>query len=67
MKIDNKKLEIVMATRCISLKELSKRSSISEVTLTRLKRNVQKPKPKTIGKIAKALKCNVIEIIETEN
>lgn len=64
MKIDNKKLELIMAMRCITLRELSKKSTISEVTLTRLKRNAQKPKPQTIGKIAKALECEVTEIIE---
>jgi len=44
--------------------ELSKLSGINKVTLTRIRKERQEPKPKTVGKIAKALNVDVTELIE---
>lgn len=66
MVIDVKKLDKAMASKMFTLKELSKESGVSNVTIIRLKNGTQKPKPITVGKIAKALGVDVTEIIETE-
>lgn len=63
MIIDNKKLEIAMANVPISYKQLERVSGVSIVTLSRIKRGVQEPRPETVGKIAKALGVKASEII----
>lgn len=62
MEMDLKKLEIAMASKAITSKKLSRVSGLSETTLARIKKGVQKPKPITIGKIAKALEVEILEI-----
>lgn len=66
MRINYFKLESVMANRLFTVKELAKRSGVSEVTITRIRNKVQKPRPLTVGKIAMALGCEIEEIIEDE-
>ena len=64
MKIDKRKIELVMARACVSRKELE-RSGIPKTTLIRaMKHSVR---PATAGKIAKVLGVDVTEILETEN
>ncbi len=62
MKIDAKKLEIAMANECITRNELAKKAKVAEVTLTKIKAG-KNFKPVTIGKIAKALKVKVEDLI----
>lgn len=62
MEIDLKKLEIAMASKVVTSKRLSEVSGLSETTLARIKNGIQKPKPITIGKIAKALEVEILEI-----
>ncbi|MDS0526084.1 helix-turn-helix transcriptional regulator [Clostridium sp. SHJSY1] len=64
MKIDNKKLDIAMAYSCLSVNELSRKSGVNIVTLTRVRKGTQDIMPKTVGKIAKALETSVEEIIQ---
>ena len=64
MKIDVRKLEILEAKRCIMGKEVSKRADISHATYLRIKRGTDKTLPLTVGKIAKALNCDVTELLE---
>ena len=63
MKIDNKKIDIAMADACLTMSELSKQSGVNIVTLTRLRKGTQETRPKTVGKIAKALDVSVEDII----
>lgn len=64
MKVDNKKLDVAMAYACLTVNELSQQSGVNIVTLARVRRGIQETMPKTVGKIAKALKVSVEEIIE---
>lgn len=66
MKIDNVKLDLHMARNCIDLKELSLSSGVGTATLCRIRKGVQAPTCKTIGKIAKALNVDVTEIVVVE-
>jgi transcriptional regulator with XRE-family HTH domain len=64
LKIDIKKLDIEIAKSCLLKGELAKAAKIDIVTLTRISKGTQEPRPQTIGKIAKALEVDVTEIIE---
>mgnify|MGYP001117716922 CR=1 FL=1 len=63
MKINRQKLMLLMASKSFSLLELSKNSGISATTICRMQRG-NNCKPATIGKIAKALDCDVKELLE---
>lgn len=63
MKIDNRKLDLVLAQRCIPLSAL--RAGTSPQTLQRLRKGAD-VKPATIGRIARALGVDVAEIIKQE-
>ena len=64
MNINAKKLESAMASKMLTGKMLSEKSGVSDVTIARIKKGKQKPKPITIGKLAKALEVGITEIIE---
>lgn len=64
MKIDKMKIDVAMANKGYSAKELSEKCGVSQITIARLKRGVQKPRPETIGKIAKALSVPVESLID---
>lgn len=64
MKIDKMKLDLAMANKAYSAKELSRICGVSQVTITRVTKGTQDARPETIGKIAKALDVPVIEIIK---
>lgn len=61
MKIDPKKLDLFLARECKSLSDL--REGSSPQTLKRI-RNGEEVKPRTAGRIAKALNCDVAELLE---
>lgn len=65
MKIDKIKLELKMAEAIMNPQEVSEKAGISYPAFRRAIRGGNS-KFSTIGRIAKALGCNVIEIIETE-
>lgn len=65
MKINNRKLDIELARRCMTLSAL-RGDGLSPQTLTRI-RNGTDVKPVTVGKIAKALGVDPAEIIEVED
>ena len=64
MKIDKMKLDLAMANKAYSAKELSQKCGVSQVTIVRITKGVQDARPGTVGKIAKALDVPVIDIIE---
>lgn len=64
MKIDNKKLDMLMASQLLTSEKLSDISGVSQVSITRFRKGVQQPRPITVGKIAKALNVPVTDIIE---
>lgn len=61
MKIDNRKLNLLLAERCMNLRDL--RAGTSPQTLTRIRRG-EDVLPATAGRIARALNVNVVEILE---
>lgn len=63
MKIDNRKLDLILARQCRTITDL--RVSVSPQTLTRVRR-CEDVKPATIGRIAKALDVDVTEILKEE-
>lgn len=64
MKIDNKKLTLLMANAELSALELAKISNVNEVTICRIRKGSQVARPKTLGKLAKALNCKVEDFAE---
>lgn len=64
MKIDNQKLDMLMATQCLTSEMLSKVTGVSQVSIARFRKGTQQPRPATVGKIAKALNVPVTDIIE---
>lgn len=64
MRIDVKKLEILQARECLNNKELEKKAKIGHPTLSRIKQGIKNIRPQTVGKIARALNCNVADLLE---
>ena len=63
VKIDVGRLNMMLARRCMALTDL--RSGTSPQTLTRIMRG-EEVKPRTVGRIAKALNCDPADILEGE-
>nr|WP_317413732.1 helix-turn-helix transcriptional regulator [uncultured Solibaculum sp.] len=63
MKIDNKKLDLLLAQRCMNLRDL--RQGTSPQTLTRIRRG-EEVLPATVGRIAKALEVDPADLIAEE-
>lgn len=63
MKLDETRLKVAMARHCIDPKALAEQAEIAYVTLKRSTKT-GKTKPSTIGKIARALNCDVADILE---
>ena len=64
MKIDKMKLDLAMANKAYSAKELSKICGVSQVAIVRITNGTQDARPGTVGKIAKAFDVPVTDIIE---
>ena len=61
MKIDNRKLDLQLARQCKIISDL--RGVASTQTLTRIRQG-DNIKPSTLGRIAKALNCDPVDIME---
>ena len=66
MKIDKMKIDIAIANKGYSAKELSEKCGVSQITIARLKAGTQEARPKTVSKIAKALNVPVEKLIDME-
>ena len=64
MKIDKLKLQLAMANACLTIGQLAKQSKISRTSITNFISGKTSPKPATIGKLARALKVDVEDLIE---
>lgn len=64
MKIDSKKFSLALAKKCMSMSEVSLASGVDTVTITRISKGTQTPRPQTVGKIAKALNVPVEDLIQ---
>ena len=65
VKINKVKYELACARACVGSKELEK-AGLSRNVLFGISDPKRELRPSTVGKIAKALGCDVTEIIETE-
>ena len=63
MKVEKSKVELLMAQNCITAKELRKKSEIPTGTYIKLMSG-NSARPCTVGKLAKALGCNVSDIVK---
>ena len=65
MKVNRNKLELAMARACLNPANLAVKAGIPRPTLNNaiVGRGIR---PDTVGKIAKALGCDVTEILETD-
>lgn len=61
MKIDLNRLDLILARECKTMSDL--KDGVSPQTLTRIRRG-EEVKPRTLGKIARALGVDVTEIME---
>lgn len=67
MRINREALYTELARSCMTLKDLSEKSGVNTVTLTRINRGTQEPQPLTVGKIAKALNVDVEILLAKED
>lgn len=65
MRIDKKKIDIILAKKELTKKDLCEMIRMSQVRMQAIL-NAERLQPKTIGKIAKALNVHVEDIIETK-
>lgn len=66
LQISQNKVQLLMAEKCMNPYDLCSAAGISYASYRRIMKEGG-CKIATLGKIAKALACNVTEIIETEN
>lgn len=66
MKINKQKLQIAMANACLNMDDLAILADVSRISISKYLSGLRNPKPKTIGKIAKALKVPVENLIDVE-
>ncbi|NBJ16644.1 MAG: helix-turn-helix transcriptional regulator [Dehalobacter sp. 4CP] len=64
MKLSIPKMQLAMANSCMSMGELAVKSGVTETSIRRIKNCQMQPRPKTIGKIAKALNIKVEDLID---
>ena len=64
MRLDPMKLEIIMAKKCFSMKELKKCSGVGGPTIPLMLRGRRNCRPATIGRIAAALGVDVTELLQ---
>lgn len=63
MQLNTNKVQIEIATQCMTLKEIAEKSGMNTVTLTRILSGKHSARPDTIGRLARALGKTVEEII----
>ena len=66
MKINKNNLDTALAKNCMTLKELSTKSKVATAVLYKIGKDNSNLRTVTVGKIAKALNCDVTELLETE-
>jgi DNA-binding Xre family transcriptional regulator len=63
MKADRRKVEVVMARKCISIPDLQEATKMPKSTITKVLKG-KNVLPATLGKVAAGLKVDVTDIIE---
>lgn len=67
MILNSEKIKVYLAKNMMSTKELSDKSGVSIKTLWGILKKNKKIRPRTAGKIAKALNCKVEDILRGED
>ncbi len=57
------KFRLIMAKKCLTLREIAARSGVSAVAIGCIVNHGQKPQPATVGKLAKGLGVDVVELL----
>lgn len=66
MKLNKEKINLIMARKQLSVKDVCETSGLPKETFKQAKNGARNATPKTIGRIAAALGVDVTEIIATE-
>lgn len=64
MKLDVKKMQLIMAKRQLGIYELAKKASLSAASITSFFTGRRNPSPKSLGKLAHGLEVEVEELLE---
>ena len=66
MRIDAKKLKLLMMENCMTTEALAKAAGIGTATVNVLLHHERRANPATIGKLAKALNVNPVRLLKEE-
>ncbi len=66
MKLDRNRIKLIMISKCLNVKDLTKVSGLSGTTVNRIVNHDATCNLNTIGKIAIALDVNPSELIESD-
>lgn len=66
MKINKQQLQLAMANSCLNMNDLAVLAGVSRVSISKYLSGLRSPKPKAVGKIAKALNVPVENLIDME-
>lgn len=64
LKIDRRKLDLIMAKQCVNLSETTKKAGLSSALVTRVVNGRYTLTTKTLGKLAKALNVEPQDLIQ---
>ena len=64
MKISKEKLNIILARKGLSFTDMARRMKVDVTMISKINKDFDRFRPKTIGKIAKALDVDVTELLE---
>lgn len=64
LKLDRQKLELILAEKCYSLSDLTKKAGVSSALITKVVSGKYTLTTKTLGKIAKALDVKPKDLIQ---
>lgn len=64
LKLDRRKLDLILAEKCYSLADLTKKAGVSSALITKVVSGNYTLTTKTLGKIAKALEVKPQDLIQ---
>ncbi len=66
MRVNTRKLLLLMANKSMSAEKLAEASGVSGASLSKIKSGKRTARPSTLGKIATALECKVEDFISED-
>lgn len=64
LKIDRRKLDLIMAKQCVNLSDVTKKAGVSSALITKVVSGKYTLTTKTLGKISKALNVEPQDLIQ---